>query len=138
MTSTVIPSPARAGRTRLAERFAGRRDRRAGIPPRLAVLDGDLDPSQAAIAVNAGLSSRRGASSSATALDAASAPVVAVAGVDLNVRHGEIYGFLGPNGAGKTTTLRMLLGLIRPTSGSVSILGGPARVAGRRWPGPDR
>jgi ABC-2 type transport system ATP-binding protein len=47
----------------------------------------------------------------------------AVAGVDLTVRRGEIYGFLGPNGAGKTTTLRMLLGLIRPTRGSATILG---------------
>jgi ABC-2 type transport system ATP-binding protein len=54
------------------------------------------------------------------------APVIAVGGVDLSVRQGEIYGFLGPNGAGKTTTLRMLLGLIRPTSGTVSVLGGPA------------
>jgi ABC-2 type transport system ATP-binding protein len=38
--------------------------------------------------------------------------------VTMTVRRGEVYGFLGPNGAGKTTTLRMLLGLIRPTSGS--------------------
>ncbi|MGH3087789.1 MAG: ATP-binding cassette domain-containing protein, partial [Rubrobacteraceae bacterium] len=37
--------------------------------------------------------------------------IVAVDGVDLAVRRGEVYGFLGPNGAGKTTTLRMLLGL---------------------------
>ena len=44
----------------------------------------------------------------------------------LSVRRGEVYGFLGPNGAGKTTTLRMLLGLIRPTSGTVSVLGQPA------------
>lgn len=48
---------------------------------------------------------------------------IAVDGVDLTVRRGEIYGFLGPNGAGKTTTLRMLLGLVRPTSGEVSVLG---------------
>jgi ABC-type multidrug transport system ATPase subunit len=43
---------------------------------------------------------------------------VAVDKVTMTVRRGEVYGFLGPNGAGKTTTLRMLLGLIRPTSGS--------------------
>ncbi|SMC01631.1 ABC transporter ATP-binding protein [Rubrobacter radiotolerans] len=49
--------------------------------------------------------------------------VVAVEGLDLTVQRGEVYGFLGPNGAGKTTTLRMLLGLIRPTSGSASVLG---------------
>jgi ABC-2 type transport system ATP-binding protein len=47
----------------------------------------------------------------------------AVNGVDLTVRSGEIYGFLGPNGAGKTTTLRMLLGLVRPSSGEATVLG---------------
>ncbi|MDR7303805.1 ATP-binding cassette domain-containing protein [Haloactinomyces albus] len=41
----------------------------------------------------------------------------AIDNVALQVRRGEVYGFLGPNGAGKTTTLRILLGLIRPTSG---------------------
>jgi len=49
--------------------------------------------------------------------------IVAVDALDLRVRHGEVYGFLGPNGAGKTTTLRMLLGLIRPTSGAATVLG---------------
>src|SRR5262245_61129474 len=49
--------------------------------------------------------------------------VEAVAGVDLNVSRGEIFGFLGPNGAGKTTTLRMLATLLTPS-------GGTARVAG--------
>jgi ABC-2 type transport system ATP-binding protein len=49
--------------------------------------------------------------------------ITAVSGLDLTVRRGEVYGFLGPNGAGKTTTLRMLLGLIRPTSGSARVLG---------------
>jgi ABC-2 type transport system ATP-binding protein len=49
--------------------------------------------------------------------------IVAVNHLDLTVRRGEVYGFLGPNGAGKTTTLRMLLGLIRPTSGTASVLG---------------
>lgn len=49
--------------------------------------------------------------------------VRAVDGIDLDVRRGEIYGFLGRNGAGKTTTIRMLLGLIRPTAGEVTILG---------------
>ncbi|MEV0157932.1 ABC transporter ATP-binding protein [Micromonospora sp. NPDC050686] len=47
----------------------------------------------------------------------------AVDGVSLTVRRGEVYGFLGPNGAGKTTTLRMILGLMRPTSGGASVLG---------------
>ena len=49
--------------------------------------------------------------------------VIAVQSLDLNVFRGEVYGFLGPNGAGKTTTLRMLLGLIRPTSGSATVVG---------------
>jgi ABC-2 type transport system ATP-binding protein len=49
--------------------------------------------------------------------------VDAVAGVDLRVPAGGIYGFLGPNGAGKTTTIRILLGLIRPTRGSASLFG---------------
>ena len=49
--------------------------------------------------------------------------VVAVDRVSLTVRRGEVYGFLGPNGAGKTTSMRMLLGLIRPTSGAASVLG---------------
>ena len=51
--------------------------------------------------------------------------LTAVDALDLEVRAGEVYGFLGPNGAGKTTTLRMLLGLIRPTSGDVRLFGVP-------------
>jgi ABC-type multidrug transport system ATPase subunit len=50
--------------------------------------------------------------------------IAAVDHLDLKVRRGEVYGFLGANGAGKTTTLRMLLGLIRPTEGTASVLGG--------------
>jgi ABC-type multidrug transport system ATPase subunit len=49
--------------------------------------------------------------------------VVAVDGLAMRVRRGEVYGFLGPNGAGKTTTLRMLLGLVRPSSGTALVLG---------------
>lgn len=48
---------------------------------------------------------------------------VAVDRIDLSVPTGSIYGFLGPNGSGKTTTIRMLLGLIAPTDGSVELLG---------------
>ncbi len=51
--------------------------------------------------------------------------VVAVAGLDLTVPRGGVHAFLGPNGSGKTTTIRMLLGLIRPDSGSMSVLGQP-------------
>jgi len=49
--------------------------------------------------------------------------LTAVAGVDLTVQEGDVYGYLGPNGAGKTTSLRMMLGLIRPTAGSVRLFG---------------
>src|SRR5437867_5673034 len=47
----------------------------------------------------------------------------AVDGLDLQVERGKFYGFLGPNGAGKSTTIKMLTGLLAPTSGSVRILG---------------
>jgi ABC-2 type transport system ATP-binding protein len=50
-------------------------------------------------------------------------PTVAVSGLDLDVRAGQVYGFLGPNGAGKTTTIRMLVGLIAPTAGQIRLLG---------------
>jgi ABC-2 type transport system ATP-binding protein len=49
--------------------------------------------------------------------------LAAVAGVDLTIQSGDVYGYLGPNGAGKTTSLRMMLGLIRPTAGSVRVFG---------------
>jgi ABC-2 type transport system ATP-binding protein len=49
--------------------------------------------------------------------------LTAVAGVDLTVETGDVYGYLGPNGAGKTTSLRMMLGLIRPTRGTVRLFG---------------
>ena len=49
--------------------------------------------------------------------------LVAVDHVDLRIEPGEVHGFLGPNGAGKTTTLKMLLGLVAPTSGTASVLG---------------
>lgn len=49
--------------------------------------------------------------------------ILAVDDVDLTVNRGDVFGYLGPNGAGKTTSLRMMLGLIRPSSGSVRIFG---------------
>ena len=59
--------------------------------------------------------------------------VRAVDGLDLEVRRGEIYGFLGRNGAGKTTTIRMLLGLIRPTSGTITVFGRTVAAGRQDW-----
>ncbi|HEX2697171.1 MAG TPA: ABC transporter ATP-binding protein [Anaerolineales bacterium] len=49
----------------------------------------------------------------------------AVKGLTLQVKQGEVFGFLGPNGAGKTTSIKMLIGLVAPTSGTASLLGAP-------------
>jgi ABC-2 type transport system ATP-binding protein len=57
---------------------------------------------------------------------------LAVDSIDLDVPRGSVYGFLGPNGSGKTTTIRMLLGLVFPTSGSHELLGAPMPRAGAR------
>ncbi len=57
---------------------------------------------------------------------------LAVDGLDLTVPAGSVFGFLGPNGSGKTTTIRMLMGLIEPTSGTARVLGRPMRA--RRAP----
>jgi ABC-2 type transport system ATP-binding protein len=62
--------------------------------------------------------------------------VLAVDHIDLNVESGDVYGFLGPNGAGKTTTLRMALGLIMPTEGTVELFGrDPMREGARALEG---
>jgi ABC-2 type transport system ATP-binding protein len=55
--------------------------------------------------------------------------LTAVAGVDLTVNSGDVYGYLGPNGAGKTTSLRMMLGLIRPTAGTVRLFGADPMIS---------
>jgi ABC-2 type transport system ATP-binding protein len=57
----------------------------------------------------------------------------AVAGIDLEVRHGEIFAFLGPNGAGKTTTVEILEGFRRRTAGEVSVLGQDPAAADGTW-----
>ena len=57
---------------------------------------------------------------------------VALAGLDLSVPEGVVYGFLGPNGAGKTTTMRLLTGLIKPNAGSIELLGRPFGRRDRR------
>src|SRR6266436_7680917 len=50
-------------------------------------------------------------------------PLTAVDGMDLQVESGQFFGFLGPNGAGKSTTIKMLTGLLAPTSGRMQLLG---------------
>ena len=72
--------------------------------------------------------SRSGAAGSGPAIETTEltkryGPIIAVDHLNLLVERGEIFGFLGPNGAGKTTTMRMLLGLVRPTSGTARLLG---------------
>ena len=57
----------------------------------------------------------------------------AVAGIDLEVRRGEIFAFLGPNGAGKTTTVEILEGFRQPTKGQVCVLGHDPATAGGAW-----
>nr|WP_202535797.1 ABC transporter ATP-binding protein [Streptomyces sp. SID4919] len=56
---------------------------------------------------------------------------LAVDGLDLSVPEGSVFGFLGPNGSGKTTTIRMLMGLIEPTTGTAEVLGSPMPRASR-------
>jgi ABC-2 type transport system ATP-binding protein len=58
--------------------------------------------------------------------------VQALAGLDIEVSPGVVYGFLGPNGAGKTTTIRCLMGLIRPDAGTIEMLGAPFTWRDRR------
>jgi ABC-2 type transport system ATP-binding protein len=58
--------------------------------------------------------------------------IVAVDDVDLTVERGDVFGYLGPNGAGKTTSLRMMLGLIRPTGGAVTLFGRDPLVDGAK------
>jgi ABC-2 type transport system ATP-binding protein len=53
---------------------------------------------------------------------------IAVDGIDLQIRRGELFGFLGPNGAGKTTTMRMIAGILQPTSGKIEIAGDDVAV----------
>ena len=61
--------------------------------------------------------------------------LVAVDHLGLEVHEGDLFGFLGPNGAGKSTTIRMMLGLVFPTAGTVEVLGQPVpRPARTPWP----
>jgi len=71
----------------------------------------------------AGVEARRGSIAiRAHALTKKFGNVVAVDNLDLNVERAQVYGFLGPNGSGKSTTIRMLCGLLLPTSGDISVL----------------
>src|SRR6202011_156816 len=59
-------------------------------------------------------------------------PIVAVRGLDLRVKPGEVYGLLGPNGSGKSTTLKIVLGLVSPTRGHTEIFGRNSRLVESR------
>jgi ABC-2 type transport system ATP-binding protein len=59
-------------------------------------------------------------------------PRTALHGIDLEIRRGIVFGMIGPNGAGKTTTMRLLLDIIRPTAGELSVLGESPRTGGAR------
>src|SRR5690606_8221958 len=74
---------------------------------------------------NANLSTPGQAAVVARGLEKRYGDALVVAGIDLEIYHGECFGLLGPNGAGKTTTLRMLMGLTPPTGGSIEVLGFP-------------
>src|SRR5690554_1822572 len=50
-------------------------------------------------------------------------PFTALKGIDLTVEQGEVFGFIGPNGAGKSTTIRTIIGVLKPSEGSVSVFG---------------
>jgi ABC-2 type transport system ATP-binding protein len=60
-------------------------------------------------------------------------PVHALEDLSLRIEQGEVFGFLGPNGAGKTTTIRLLLGLLAPTSGRATVLGETVTLGRARW-----
>jgi len=73
--------------------------------------------------VSAPTSAADGVAVRADKLRKAFGSLVAVEGLDLEIHKGEVFGLLGPNGSGKTTTIRMLCGLLEPTSGSASVAG---------------
>jgi ABC-type multidrug transport system ATPase subunit len=81
------------------------------VPPSATALDAAAPTGRSAVETH-GLSKRFGSR-------------LAVDGLDMLVPRGAVYGFLGPNGSGKTTTIRMLLGLVEPSSGTRSLLGHP-------------
>jgi ABC-2 type transport system ATP-binding protein len=82
-------------------------------------------PTSGVVPSSGGPSARAGGASALVAehLGKSYGARLAVADVSFSVRRGEVFGFLGPNGAGKTTTIRMLVGLVRPSSGRVVIAG---------------
>ncbi len=96
-------------------------EQRRGAPPRaIAAPRAGSAPARDAAIATRGLTKRfRGGQ-------------LAVDGLELTVPRGSVFGFLGPNGSGKTTTIRMLLGLVEPTSGGGYLLGEPMPRSGRR------
>jgi ABC-2 type transport system ATP-binding protein len=97
--------------------------------PSPVFTDGPADAPPAR-SVSLGRNEHTGLAIQAEAISKSFGRRVALDGVTLSVRSGEVYGYLGPNGAGKTTTIRILLGLIHPDAGDVRVFG---RVIGRHW-----
>jgi ABC-2 type transport system ATP-binding protein len=109
-----MPSPDEVTFGRRSASEAGLADEGGSHPEAVRTADSAAQPPGSCAIATAGLSKRfRGGQ-------------LAVDGLDLAVPAGSVYGFLGPNGSGKTTTIRMLLGLVEPTSGSRELLGCPA------------
>ncbi|MFF8725628.1 ABC transporter ATP-binding protein [Streptomyces sp. NPDC015171] len=117
---TAAPHPDRAGAPR-PDRAGAPHPDRAGAPglDRAGAPDTGGAADRASVIATRGLTKRyRGGQ-------------LAVDGLDLTVPAGSVFGFLGPNGSGKTTTIRMLMGLIEPTAGTVRVLGRPMPKAAR-------
>jgi ABC-2 type transport system ATP-binding protein len=120
-SSTAAPETARPARYRLDGKITSWRSEMSDIGQEHGAGPAATGPAPAEPVISArGLVKRYGSHE-------------AVAGIDLEVRHGEIFAFLGPNGAGKTTTVEILEGFRQRTAGEISVLGHDPATAGGNW-----
>ena len=128
-TDTSLTWPMSAARAALARSMGPRSDKGDGDPnqdpdPPMASTPSDPSPdSKGTCAMTLAIHTR--------ALTKRYGSHTALHDLDLKVERGSVFGLIGPNGAGKTTTLRMLLDIIRPTSGDIDVLGERPRAGGR-------